>query len=110
MKPIKTIKFDFVALDNFLSTLYTHWSSVSNKRNPERLELYGAYLVRKFYERLSKRQNNMVQLGQQAISVKFDMVHAILIVDVLQQTPANYSSNQVLAELGKVGLTKMKKP
>lgn len=105
---VSTITFDFNSLHDFLSVLYTFWIDISGKSKPNKQELYEAYLVKKFYERTRKRHDNMLVHGQKNIRVKFDRIHAMLMVDILQRTAANKASNFVLGELGRFYPTQMR--
>ncbi|MEK9157715.1 MAG: hypothetical protein AAB638_00850 [Patescibacteria group bacterium] len=97
---MKTIPMDYHDLDGFLSTLFIYWLGVANRRDINREEFYRCALVKKFYESLRKRHDGMLQEGRKVLKVKFDAVHAVLLVDVLQRVGETKEGNQILFELG----------
>lgn len=109
MKPVKQIQFDFYTLEDLLSNLYTYWMATAQNPNVSREEFYRAYLVKRFYERTRKRQTAMIEMNRKTIKVKFDVVHAVLLTDVLQRTMANKTTLDVLFQLGSMCPAQMQK-
>lgn len=100
MKTVKTISLDYFAVDTLAQSLRIYWMVQANRGNITREELYRSYLIKKFYEKLGRRQVDMVESGRKVVKIKFDAVHAVLLVDVLQRVDRTTTGQMVLMELG----------
>jgi len=100
MKTVKTISLDYLGLDQLISSLTIYWMIRASRMNIDREEFYRSYLVKKFYEKMRKRQMSMIDNGQKKVKIKFDAIHAILLVDVLQRVDRTEAGQFILSELG----------
>lgn len=100
MKTVKTISLDYHGLSQLISSLTIYWMVRANQRNLNHEEFYRSYLVKKFYEKMLRRQNSMIESGQKKVNLKFDAIHAILLVDVLQRVDRTEAGQFILSELG----------
>ncbi len=99
---VKQLQFDTQQLDQFIQALRIYWITSTKLSNGDRAEIYAHWMVKKFYEQLLKRQIMMLVNGRKKITVRFDAIHAILMVDVLRKVDANITTNTIIAELGTV--------
>jgi len=102
MKAVKSISFNYIDLHTLLLSLYTYWIEAAQNRKITREEFYRAYMVKKFYEKVRKRHDGMIESGKGKINVRFDIAHAVLMIDVLQRSPSSTVGNEVLSELGSM--------
>lgn len=107
VKPFRTISFDFVEVSLLLDNLHGYWLQTAQKQDMNREEMYRLYLVKKFVDKLRNRQNNMPIDGR--MRLKFDAVHSVLMVDVLQRTLGNKATLTVLFQLGSAVPPQMQK-
>lgn len=100
--PTRTLELNYHQVEELLNSLYPFWVKEATKGNLSREDLYRDYHLKKFYEHLRRRQFNMLANSNKVIKVKFDVLLAVLMVDVLPRTTDTPTSDMMLMKLGAI--------
>lgn len=104
MRKVGTIEFDYHDIDDVLFSLTDYTMRISENVSPMYSQLVTLYQVKKFYEKLRKRQFNMIENGRKEIKVGLDVMEAMIICHALKQSMGTKGGNKFLAEFGKYEL------